>query len=209
VNRRDGTCVHPCGSGRRTTLRRPTDAADASPAGSPDAALVARAARGDADAVARLYDVYAGPLYGFGFRRLGDRALAEELVQTVMTRLWQRADRYQPARGSVRTWVFAIARNVAVDLHRRRPRALAVAELPDAVDTVDELEDLVRAEAVRAALERLSDEHREVLRLAYDAGLTQRQIAERLGIPVGTVKSRTYYALKAFRLACQELGVTP
>jgi RNA polymerase sigma-70 factor, ECF subfamily len=174
-----------------------------------DATLVARAATGDEDAVGALYDTYAGALYGFGLRRLGDPALAEELVQAVMTRLWRSARRYEPARGSVRTWVFTIARNAAIDLHRRRPRATPTAEVPEQVDTVDELETLLRAEAVRAALDRLGPEHREVLDLAYFRGLTQAEIADRLGLPLGTVKSRTFYALKAFRLACDELGVTP
>jgi RNA polymerase sigma-70 factor, ECF subfamily len=174
-----------------------------------DVNLVSRAANGDGDAVGALYDQYAGALYGFGLRRLGDRALAEELVQTVMTRLWRNAGRYEPARGSVRTWVFTIARSTAVDLYRRRPRATPTDHLPEQPDGVDELEVLLRAEAVRAALDRLSPEHREVLDLAYFHGHTQAEISRRLRMPLGTVKSRTFYALKAFRLACEELGVEP
>ncbi len=174
---------------------------------SDEAALLARAAHGDEDAVASLYDAYAGPLYGFGLRRLGDPALAEELVQTVMTRIWRFAGRYEPARGSVRTWVFAIARTAAVDLHRARPRAEPTATVPESAEIVDELDGLLRAEAVRAALERLTNEHREVLELAYFRGYSQSEISDRLGLPLGTVKSRTFYALKAFRLACDELGV--
>jgi RNA polymerase sigma-70 factor, ECF subfamily len=170
---------------------------------------MARAADGDEAAVEALYDTYAGPLYGFGLRRLGDPTLAEELVQAVMMRLWRTARRYRPERGSVRTWVFTIARTTAIDLHRRQPRSEAVAEVPEPRLVEDELEALVRAEAVRVALDRLSEEHREILELAYFRGLTQTQIAERTGIPVGTVKSRTFYALRAFRLACDELGVTP
>jgi RNA polymerase sigma-70 factor, ECF subfamily len=173
----------------------------------PEAALLRRAARGDEDAVAALYEAYAGSLYGFGLRRLGDPTLAEELVQTVMTRLWRAAARYDARRGSVRTWVFAIARNAATDLHRRQPRAEPRAALPEQPDTVDELDRLLRAEAVRAALDRLSGAHREVLELAYFRGCSQAEIAMRLGLPLGTVKSRTFYALKAFRLACDELEV--
>lgn len=174
-----------------------------------EAALVARAAEGDEDAVSLLYGVYAGPLYGFGLRRLGDPALAEELVQAVMTRLWRHGRRYEPTRGSVRTWVFTIARTTVIDLHRRRPAATPVEDLPEQIDAVDELEGLIRAEAVRAALDRISSEHREVLDLAYYRGLPQSEIADQLGIPLGTVKSRTFYALKAFRLACDELEVQP
>ncbi|MFW6010202.1 MAG: sigma-70 family RNA polymerase sigma factor [Actinomycetota bacterium] len=166
-----------------------------------------RASRGEEEAVRRLYDTYAGPLYGFGLNRLGNEALAEELVQTVMTRLWRRADRFDPARGSVRTWVFTIARTTAIDLYRRQGRAAPVDDLPERAEVVDEFEALVEAEAVRAALDRLGEDHRMVLELAYFQGLTQRQVAKRLGLPLGTVKSRTYYALKAFRLACEELGV--
>lgn len=171
------------------------------------AELLGHAARGDETAVAALYDCYAGPLYGFALRRLGDPQLAEELVQRVMTRLWQLADRYDPARGTVRTWVFTIARTGVVDLQRdtfRRRRADTKVEAPAGED---ELDALLRAETVRAALDRLSREHREVLDLAYFGGLTQTEVAERLSLPLGTVKSRTYYALKALRLACDELGV--
>ena len=185
--------------------------------------LLRRAARGDDAALAELYDAYAGVLYGFGVRRLGHGQLAEELVQSVMTRLWRRAGTYDPRRGSVRTWVFVIARSVAVDLHRRRARDVAVGSLgPDRVDagrvdagrvdawaTSDDLDALLRAEAVRAALDRLGRDHREVLELAYFRSLTQQEIAGRLGVPLGTVKSRTYYALRALRLACEELGVQP
>ena len=107
----------------------------------------------------------------------------------------------------MRTWVFTIARTTAIDLSRRRSRAAPAAPVPDEPDMVDELDHLLRAEAVRAALDRLTTEHREVLDLAYFRGLTQAEIATRLGLPLGTVKSRTYYALKAFHLACDELGV--
>lgn len=177
------------------------------PSAHADAALLARAAAGDEEAVGMLYATYAGPLYAYGLRHLGDGGLAEELVQTVMTRLWRSRSRYDPARGSVRTFVYVIARSVATDLYRRRARQPEPrVHLPE-LTAADELDDLLRAEAVRAALDRLSDVHREVLELAYFRGLTQPVIAERLGLPVGTVKSRTYYALKAFRLACEELGV--
>ena len=172
-----------------------------------EATLVSRAARGDDGAVSALYDVYAAPLYGFALRRLGDPMLAEELVQLVMTKLWQRADRYDPARGSVRTWVFTIARSTVIDLHRKQPNAEPSDDLPEQAEIIDELGSLLRAEAVRAALDRLSGEHREVLELAYFRGLVQTEVADRLGLPLGTVKSRTFYALKAFRLACEELEV--
>ena len=183
------------GSGSRSV--RPAD----------HAGLLARAAEGEPDAVAALYDAFAGPLYGFGLRRLGDVGLAEELVQRVMTRVWQGAARYDPGRASVRTWIFTIARSTAVDLYRAQPRAVPQADMTGHRGATDDLDELLRAEAMRAALDRLSDEHREVLELGYFRGFTQAEIAERLGLPLGTVKSRTFYALKALRLACDELGV--
>lgn len=174
---------------------------------SPEAALLTRAAAGDERAMAALYDAYAGPLYGFGYARLGDAGLAEDLVQRVMTRLWRLADRYDPDRASVRTWVFTLARTACIDLHRSRPRPQPVAEPPDRADPsgTDELEALVAAEVVRAALDRLSADHRQVVDLAYYDQLSQREVAERLDLPLGTVKSRTFYALKALRLALDEL----
>ena len=170
-----------------------------------DVDRVVRAAHGDEAAMTTLYDAFARPIYAFGLRRLGDPALAEELVQSVLLKVWRQAQRYEPSRGSVRTWVFTIARTTAVDLHRRRRRPTA--PLPEVGDPLDELEQLVRAEAVRAALDRLSHDHRQVLDLAYVHGLAQHEIADRLGVPLGTVKSRTFYALRAFRLACDELGI--
>lgn len=171
------------------------------------AALLTRVAGGDETALAALYDRYAGVLYGFALRRLGDHERAEELVQRVMTRVWRFAERYDPDRGQVSTWVFAIARTTVVDLQRDAFRRRRIAETapPDVGD--DELERLLLSEAVRVAFDRLSQEHREVLHLAYFQGLTQSEAAARLALPLGTVKSRTYYALRALRLACEELGV--
>lgn len=175
---------------------------------SSEATLVARASDGDATAISALFDLYAGAIYGYGLRRLGQHLLAEELVQRVMTQVWRRASTYRPERGSVRTWVFTIARTSMVDIVRAEPRAEPVGSVPDQpID--DELDVLIRAEAVRAALARLTPAHREVLDLAYFNGLSQREIATRTGEPLGTVKSRTYYALRALRLACEEAGVTP
>lgn len=172
-------------------------------------ALLTRVAGGDEAALAALYDRYAGVLYGFALRRLGDHERAEELVQRVMTRVWRFAERYDPERGQVSTWVFAIARTAVADLQRDvfRRRRIAEAAPPDVGD--DELEQLLLSEAVRVAFDRLSHEHREVLHLAYFQGLTQSEAAARLGLPLGTVKSRTYYALRALRLACEELEVAP
>ncbi|MEX0952637.1 MAG: sigma-70 family RNA polymerase sigma factor [Nitriliruptoraceae bacterium] len=189
------------------------------------ALLVERAANGDEGALGALYDLFAPSLYGFALRRLGDRDLAEQLVQDVMTSVWRQSGRYDPQRAGVRTWVFQIARSRVVDLHRgraRRPPGPLATE-PDPAegapggapldpstmvgDPIGELDRLLSAGLVHAALDRLGSEHREVIELAYLRGLRQSEIATRLGLPVGTVKSRTHYALRAFGLACDELGL--
>jgi RNA polymerase sigma-70 factor, ECF subfamily len=179
--------------------------------------LLADAGRGDQRAAAVLYNTYADALYGYGLRHLQDEELAEELVQRVLEKLWRRADTYDPARGPVRAFVFTIARSTVADLHRRtarlpRPIDLSTGALegePSAGRAVDDAADqVVLAASVRTALERLTPDHRRVLELAYTRGLSQREVAEVLDLPLGTVKSRTYYALQAFRLACEELGVT-
>lgn len=171
--------------------------------------LLAAIARGDTDALAGLYDLYAGPLYVWALRRLSEETLAEDLVQRVMLKVWRMAGRFDRGRGSARTWIYMMARTAVVDLVRERPRATPTADLPDREDdrVVDELDALLGAEVVRAALDRLHTDHRRVVELAYFDQLTQTEIATRLGVPLGTVKSRSYYALRALRLALQELGV--
>ena len=175
------------------------------------ARLIEGVAAGDRRQLAALYDQYAQPLYAYGVRRLGDAGLAEELVQLVFMRVWHHASRYDPQRGSVRTWMLAITRNAAIDLHRRRPRDVPTDPMPErpASEAPEELDRVVRAEVIRAALDRLSTEHRRVLELVYFRGLTQAEAATQLGLPLGTVKSRTFYALKALRLAIEELGEQP
>jgi RNA polymerase sigma-70 factor, ECF subfamily len=181
------------------------------PAGGPgsEGQLLADAARGDERAASVLYDLYADALYGYGMKRLRDEELAEELVQRVVETAWRRAATYDPARGPVGAFLFAIAASTVVDLQRRRARRpRPVEDVEEARVTVDdEAERVLLAAAVQAALDRLTPEHRRILQLAYVRGLSQREIAELLRLPLGTVKSRTYYALRSLRLACEELGV--
>lgn len=197
------------GSRRGRTAARPepyTSTMDAE-AGELVKALGGR--RGE-EAAAALYRAHAGEVYGFALRRLGDRQLAEELVQEVFTRVWQHADGYDRSRSSFRTWLYAIARNAAVDFDRRR-----AARPPGPVDeapgeAVDEpIERAVLRWQVKVALERLSREHRQVIRLAHFEGLALREISDRTGLPLGTVKSRASYALRNLRLALEEMGVAP
>lgn len=166
-----------------------------------DADLMARIAAGDrAAALEELVGRYSGPIFGLGLRLHSDRGTAEELVQDTFVRVWRNAARYDPARGSVRTFVYAIARRAAVDQRRRvASRPLMTVEAIDDPSTDEPYEQLMTGMEVRAAMQRLPENHRMALELAYDEDLSQPQIAERLQIPLGTVKSRAHHALRALR----------
>ncbi len=177
-----------------------------------EAALVARVAAGDdGDPLVALYERYSSRLYGLGVRLLGDTGMAEEMVQETFVRLWRGAGRFDPDRGSVRTYTYTIARRVAVDLHRRaasRPLRTTEGEEADEQGVGDsEFEKLILGLDLRDALRSLSAKHREILELYLDEDLSQPQIAERLGIPVGTVKTRTFYGLSALKLELEERGL--
>jgi len=166
--------------------------------------------RGESAARA-LYRAYGGELYGFAHRRLQDSGLAEEVVQDVFTRAWRHSAEYAPDRGSVRTWLYAIARNAVLDAERRRGRRLPPQPYDDAPQTGAEDESIERAMLrwqVELAVSRLTPEHQEVLRLAHFADCSLKEIAERTGLPLGTVKSRTHYAMTNLRLAFEELEIT-
>jgi RNA polymerase sigma-70 factor (ECF subfamily) len=167
-----------------------------------DEVLVRRVAGSrDEGAMSELYDRYSGLVYGMGVRYLGDRTLAEDLVQDVFTAVWRGAASFDPSRASFATWLFRIARNRATDLIRRR-RARVWTVGGDAYPEPGEADpagELSRSFDLVAALSRLSPVHREVLELAYFGGLSQREISRRTGTPLGTVKSRTTAALRALR----------
>ena len=177
-----------------------------------DAVLVERL-RGDetGEAMRALYRLYGGELYGFTLNALGDRGAAEEIVQEVFLRAWRHAGRYDPERAGVRTWLYQIARNAIIDSRRRaavRP-GLPQHESAAEVEGGATLEQAMLGWQVAAALERLTPEHRQMIRMAQFRGLTMREIAEHTGLPLGTVKSRTWYALRSLRLVLEEMGVTP
>jgi RNA polymerase sigma-70 factor (ECF subfamily) len=155
---------------------------------------------GDERAISELYDRYAGLIYGAGVRYLGDRALAEDLVQDVFTSVWRGASGFDPSRASFATWVYRITRNRATDLiRRRRARVRTVGGAPSFEPEEDPTGEISRSFDLASALSRLSPVHREVLTLAYFQGLTQREISHRTNTPLGTVKSRTTAALRALR----------
>ena len=169
---------------------------------------MAQIAAGDiGEPVAELYRRYSGRLYRYGVQSLGNPGLAEEMVQECFVRLWRTAAKFDGVRGSVAAYVFVIARSVAADV-RKRPSSrqlLAVedAQLPPQPDGTDQV---LQSVMVREALESLSPAHVQVLMLAHEQGLTQAQIAERLGLPLGTVKTRMFHGLRALRAALVERG---
>ena len=166
-----------------------------------DAQLIERLTTDESgDALRALYRAYSGELFGFAVNALGERGAAEELVQEVFTRAWRHAEQYDPARASVRTWLYQIARHAIIDLRRR-------ASVRPSLPLGESIEQAMLGWQVATALERLSPDHRQMIRLAHLQGLTMREIAERTHLPVGTVKSRTWYALRALRLVLEEMGI--
>jgi RNA polymerase sigma-70 factor, ECF subfamily len=196
---------------RRRRLAR--DARPDGGAGDEDARLLARVAAGDeGEALVDLYRRYQTPLYRLGLRLLRDEGMAEELVQDTFVRLWRSAPRFDPGRGSVRAFTFAIAYAAASDLRRRaasRPLDVTPAgEVEQAAQAAPEtLDQVLLGMAVGDALDRLSEKHAAVLRMYFEEDLSQPQIADRLGIPLGTVKTRTHHALRALRGELRERAV--
>lgn len=173
-----------------------------------DFALVRAVAEGDGEALGELYDRFSPLLLALGRRILGSMEEAEDIVQETFVHLWRRATRYDPQKSSVSTFLVLVTRSRAIDRLRTRQvidRTLgqAGAEPTTAVDTsadgVARVLNLERRERVRQELATLPDEQRQVLDLAFFDGLTQREIAERTGIPLGTVKTRTLLAMKKLR----------
>jgi RNA polymerase sigma-70 factor (ECF subfamily) len=159
--------------------------------------LLGRVATGDREAFAAISERFLRPVFTEAVRIVGDAASAEDVAQEVFLRIWRAADRFDADRGSAAAWICTIARNRARD-HVRVRRPIPMAETPDVVDT-DELDGgaLREAEAldVHAAVADLSPAMRELIELAYWHGLSQSEIAERTGLPLGTVKTRTRRAL--------------
>jgi RNA polymerase sigma-70 factor (ECF subfamily) len=170
--------------------------------------LLLMVAQGDTDALRVLYRAFERPLYTLGIRWLHDSNLAEELVQEVTLRVWRRADRFDPARGAASSWIFGIARNVAADLARHRSRQpIPVAE-PRREEAAPWDEDSAwQAWQIAGALKTLPIEQQRVLELAYVRQFTQSEIAKALNIPLGTVKTRLYHALRKLRVIFLEMGI--
>ena len=166
----------------------------------------------DAKLVRVLYDEHAGALFTFCLRFTGDRQRAEDVVQEVLVRAWRQLSTLELGDRPVRPWLFTVARNVLTDLHRAdRARPQVVADdsaLAGMTVAGDEMDRAVESWTMAEALRRLSEQHREVLVHSYWLGRSVTETAQALGIPAGTVKSRTYYAVRSLRLALEEMGVT-
>jgi len=161
--------------------------------------------------VAALWDQHGGALLGYVTRLVGDRGRAEDIVQEVMLRAWRNADRLDAGTRSLRPWLFTVAGHLATDQHRARrsrPEVVGTAAL-ESRQVGDGIDRAVDAWEVSAAFAALSPEHRGVLVETYYRGRSVAEAAAVLGIPAGTVKSRTYYALRALRLALEERGWRP
>ncbi|GAB1694219.1 sigma-70 family RNA polymerase sigma factor [Krasilnikovia sp. M28-CT-15] len=150
-----------------------------------------------------LYEEHGGALLAYAIRLTGDRAAAEDIVQETLLRAWRHPEALTNSKGSVRGWLLTVARNIATDRFRARSRRpTEVAESPTTVPVRDDhADEVVDSIVVLDALEQLSPEHREVLHAIYFKGHTVAEAADALGVPPGTIKSRTYYALRRMREA--------
>lgn len=163
-----------------------------------DRALGNRFARGDADAIRDLYAEFGRPLFAAAYRMLGDRELAEEAVQQAFLQAWRASDRFDADR-DIAPWLFSIVRRTAIDVHRRERRHSTEGLAGVEVTEDGRIESAWRVLEVRRALESMPADERAVLAATHFEGLTHEEAAIKLGIPVGTVKSRSYRAYTRLR----------
>lgn len=157
-----------------------------------DREILERFRSGDEGAVKAVYEQFSGPVFAICMSVVRDRGLAADATQQTFIKAWQAASTYDSTR-ELGPWIYAIARRTAIDIYRKESRSVTsdqvdVAVLPPSLDLIWEIFE------VRSALERLTDEEREVIRLSHFAGLTHAEIAEQMDIPLGTVKSRSHRA---------------
>lgn len=210
-----------CAMARQPSGQRP-EALDGGRGAGEDGAVIPRQGprhgagsdRDHEDALVRkLYDEHAGPLLMFALRLTGgDRQRAEDIVQETLLRAWRNADRLD-TRGqqSLRPWLVTVARRIAIDEYRSvssRPAEAYDRELESFPSATDDTERVLRLMTVTDALRTLSPSHREILVETYFRGRTVPEAAGVLGLPLGTAKSRVYYALRALRTVLQQRGVT-
>jgi RNA polymerase sigma-70 factor (ECF subfamily) len=159
-------------------------------------------------ALSALYDRYSRTVFGVGVKLLGDRSLAEELVQEVFLKVWRSSHTFDSSRGSFSTWLYRVTRNLASDSYRKRTRRVNPVSDKDSYISATRdsspgpqeiVDDSWLSWRISRALEELDASHREVIELAYYQGLSQREISRRTGVALGTVKTRTSRALKRLR----------
>jgi RNA polymerase sigma-70 factor (ECF subfamily) len=175
-----------------------------------DEALVALVARSDETALAELYDRFGRIAYGIALRVVRDPSLAEDAVQEAFLSVWRSAGRYVAERAKASTWILTLVHRRAVDLVRREEprRAEPLDSVPQAAgDATDDAAWLrLQRERVQVALRQLPDQQREAIELAYYGGFTQSELADRLGQPLGTIKSRMFAGLARLREILAESG---
>lgn len=177
-----------------------------------DEALLSLVASSDDQALAELYDRFGGVAYGLALRILRDEALAQDAVQEAFLAVWRSADRFLAERAKASTWILTLVHRRAVDLVRREDRRRGeplerAAEPVAPATTEDEATIGYERRVVQEALRQLTPEQREALELGYYGGLTQSELAERLGQPLGTIKSRMFTGLSRLRDLLAEAGL--
>jgi RNA polymerase sigma-70 factor (ECF subfamily) len=179
-----------------------------------DQELIYRIATGEKDALEAIYTRYSSPVYSLARYMLRHEAVAEEATQEVFLNLWLKAASYNPSRGEPRTWIMSVAHHKIIDIIRSRRRATTVTD-PKEYETLDllpsggmgteeEAERNLEAERVRRALDKLPPAQQEVILLSYYNGLSQSEIAARLGQPLGTVKTRARLAMQKLRVELEQ-----
>jgi RNA polymerase sigma-70 factor (ECF subfamily) len=170
------------------------------------AQLVSRIAKGDHDAFLALYDQTSPKIYGLALKMMGDPSLAEEVVQEAFMNLWRRGRTFQPGRGSFMSWMLTVTRNVALDRLRRSTRRPQLADPPDAdvgwepfLEDPGSQSDEARWGTLYFAVLDLPEEQQAVITCAYYQGMSHSQIADYLGVPLGTVKTRLRLAMEKLR----------
>lgn len=204
------------GSPRRLRVVRDVDVSHASATTDRDTRLndlLAAAGRGDDAAFAALYDAVAGSVYGTAVRVVRDHAIAEEVAQDVLVEVWRAAPRYERSAGSARAWILTVAHRRAVDRVRseqahtdrmRRHGETVTGTQPQPDDVVDVAYRAWQEQRVRAGLDKLTSRQRDALDLAYAQGLTHREVAHALGVPLGTAKARIRDGLMRLRDGWEE-----
>ena len=176
-----------------------------------DESLLSLVASSDEDALAALYDRFGRIAYGLALRILRDPALAQDAVQEAFLGVWRNADRFLAERAKASTWILTLVHRRAVDLVRReeRRRADPLDDVAPPTGEATDEEAWLRAQrqVVQEALRKLPDDQREAIELAYYGGFTQSELAERLGVPLGTIKSRMFTGLKRLRELLAQAGL--